>query len=236
MLVDSSTAVSLIHLQAYKLMPDTLKTAITLPGELETLMTADGSPMHIIGHATITIHLKNLRVTHHLIVVESLMTDVILGIDFQREYRILYDWDEDKRCYIRYKGNFLCYTEDMESGINWVSVAKTIHILPKHNRAISVSIKGHDIKTPTACFVRSQYTDTDIKLVDGVHNISRNTTLQVLFINNSNHHVNFPKGMKIGHLEPPIDDLTQISINSATAQKMLPETIKLDSFTPPKYS
>ena len=59
-LVDSGAAVSLIHLQAYKLMPDTLKTAITLPGELETLTTADGSPMHIIGHATITIHLKNL--------------------------------------------------------------------------------------------------------------------------------------------------------------------------------
>ena len=163
------------------------------------------------------------------------MTDVILGIDFQREYRISYDWDEDKRCYIRYKGNFLCYTEDMESGINRVSVAKTIHIPPKHNGVISVSIKGHDIKTTTACFVGSQYTDTDVKLVDGVYNISCNTILQVLVINNSNHHVNFPKGMKIGHLEPPIDDLTQISINSATTQKMLPETIKPDSFTPPKY-
>ena len=147
------------------------------------------------------------------------MTDVILGIDFQREYRISYDWDEDKRCYIR-------YTEDMESGINWVSVAKTIRIPPKHNGVISVSIKGHDIKTPTACFVGSQYTDTDIKLVDGVHNISRNTTLQVLVINNLNHHVNFLKGMKIGHLELPIDDLTQIPINSATTQKMLPETVK----------
>ena len=96
--MDSGTAVSLIHLQAYKLMPDTLKTVITLPGELETLTTADGSPMHIIGHATITLHLKNLRVTHHFIVVKSLMTDVILGIDFQIEYRISYDWDEEKRC------------------------------------------------------------------------------------------------------------------------------------------
>ena len=139
--MDSGAAVSLIHLQAYKLMPDTLKTAITLPGELETLTTANGSPMHIIGHAMITLHLKNLRVTHHFIVVESLMTDVILGIDLQREYRISYDWDEEKRCYIRHKGQFLCYTEDMESGINRVSVAKTIRIPPKHNGAISVSIR-----------------------------------------------------------------------------------------------
>ena len=233
--MDSGAAVSLIHLQAYKLMPDTLKTAITLPGELETLTTANGSPMHIIGHATITLHMKNLRVTHHFIVVESLMTDVILGIDFQREYRISYDWDEEKWCYIRYKGQFLCYTEDMESGINRVSIAKTICIPPKHNGAISVSIKGHNIKTPTACFIRSQYTDPEVKLIDGVHDILRNVTLQVLVINNSNQHVNFPKGMKIGHSEPPIDDSTQIPINSATTQRMLPETVKPDSFTPPKY-
>ena len=40
--------------------------------------------------------------------------------------------------------------------------------------------------------------------------------------------------MKIGHLEP-IDKLTQIPINSATTQRMLPKTIKPDSFTPLKY-
>ena len=75
-----------------------------------------------------------------------------------------------------------------------------------------------------ACFIGSQYTDTEVRLIDGVHDISRNTTLQVLVINNSNQHVNFLKGMKIGHLEPPIDDLAQILINSATTQRMLPET------------
>ena len=41
--------------------------------------------------------------------------------------------------------------------------------------------------------------------------------------------------MKIGHLEPPIDDLGQIPINSATTEWMLPKTVKPDSFTPPKY-
>ena len=77
--------------------------------------------------------------------------------------------------------------------------------------------------------------DTEVKLIDGVHDILHNATLQVLVINNSNQHVNFPKGMKIGHLELPIDDLAEIPINSRTTQWMLPETIKADSFTPPKY-
>ena len=123
----------------------------------------------------------------------------------------------------------------MKSGINRVSVAKTIRIPPRHNGAIPVSIRGHNIKTPTACFIRSQYTDPEVKLIDGVHDILHNATLQVVVINNSNQHVNFPKGMKIGHLEPPIDELTQIPIDSATTQLMLPETVKPDSFTPPKY-
>ena len=74
-----------------------------------------------------------------------------------------------------------------------------------------------------------------MKLIDGVHDILRNVTLQVLVINNSNQHVNFPKGMKIGHVEPPINELTQIPINIVTTQQMLPKTIKRDFFTPPKY-
>ena len=77
--------------------------------------------------------------------------------------------------------------------------------------------------------------DTEVRLIDGIHDILHNATLQVLVINNSNQHVNFPKGMKTGHLEPPIDDLARIPINSATTQQMLLETVKLDSFTPPKY-
>ena len=87
-------------------MPDTLKTAITLPGELETLTTANGSPMHIIRHATITLHLKNLRVTHHFIVVESLMTDVILGIGFERDYQISYDCNEENGVTLDTMDNF----------------------------------------------------------------------------------------------------------------------------------
>ena len=68
-----------------------------------------------------------------------------------------------------------------------------------------------------------------------MHDISCNVTLQVLVINNSNQHVNFLKGIKIGHLEPPADELMQRPINSATTQWMLPKTVKPDSFTPPKY-
>ena len=125
--------------------------------------------------------------------------------------------------------------EDMESEINRVSIAKTIQIPPRHNGATSVSIRGHNIKTSTACFIGSQYMDPEVKLIDGVHDISRSATLQVLVINNSNQHMKFPKGMKIGHLEPPINELTQTPINSATTQRMLPKTVKPDSFTPPKY-
>ena len=85
--------------------------------------------------------------------------------------------------------------------------------------------------------------DPEVKLIDGVHDISHNVTLQVLVINNSNQHVNFPKGMKIGHSSQgdwggqnkTKDELMQIPINSATTQWMLPKTVKPDSFTPPKY-
>ena len=76
--------------------------------------------------------------------------------------------------------------------------------------------------------------DPEVKLIDRVHDISRNVTLQVLVINNSNQHVNFPKGMKIGHLEPPIDELMQIPINSATTQWMfLSNSLTVQNTSPP---
>ena len=123
----------------------------------------------------------------------------------------------------------------MESGINRVSVAKTIRIPPNTTERSQFPLRDMISKLLLLGFIGSQYTDTEVGLIDGVHDITRNATLQVLVINNSNQHVNFLKGMKIGHLEPPIDDLTQIPINSATTQWMLPKTVKLDSFTPPKY-
>ena len=92
-----------------------------------------------------------------------------------------------------------------------------------------------DTTSKLLLLVSLDHNTPEVKLIDGVHDISRNVTLQVLVINNSNQHVNFPKGIKIGHLEPPIDELIQIPINSATTQRMLPKTIKPDSFTPPKY-
>ena len=36
--------------------------------------------------------------------------------------------------------------------------------------------------------------DPEVKLIDGVHDILRNVTLQVLVTNNFNQQVNFPKG------------------------------------------
>ena len=78
---------------------------------------------------------------------------------------------------------------------------------------------------PPRCSVtiKDNHEDHEDQDYNNRDDISYNVTLQVLVINNSNQHVNFPK---IGHLEPPIDELTQIPINSATTQQMLPKTVK----------
>ena len=59
--------------------------------------------------------------------------------------------------------------------------------------------------------------------------------LHVLFANYANKHVTFNKGQCIGHIEPSIDHMPQMSINSLTTQKMIDELVHPDTFTPPLH-
>ena len=50
----------------------------------------------------------------------------------------------------------------------------------------------------------------------GIHNIKDRLTLHILVASSTNKHVTFNKGQYIGKIEPSIDHMPQISINSLT--------------------
>ena len=51
--------------------------------------------------------------------------------------------------------------------------------------------------------------------------------------NYMNKHITFNKGQCIGHMEPPIDRMSQTSVNSVTTERMMDEMVQLDTFTHP---
>ena len=48
----------------------------------------------------------------------------------------------------------------------------------------------------------------------------------------TNKHVTFNKVQCIGHMEPPIDNISQTSVNSVITQKMMDKQVQLDTFKP----
>ena len=90
-----------------------------------------------------------------------------------------------------------------------------------------------------AYFISNQYTkkglNQNIYVLDGIHNIKGKSTLYVKVANYTNKHVTFSKGQCIGHMEPPIDKMSQTSVNSVITQKVMDNQVQPDTFIPPLH-
>ena len=67
-------------------------------------------------------------------------------------------------------------------------------------------------------------------------NIKGKSTLCILCANYTNKHVTFNKGQCIEDIEPSIDHMQQIPINTLTTQQMIDEQVQPDTFTPPLHT
>ena len=59
--------------------------------------------------------------------------------------------------------------------------------------------------------------------------------LYVMIANYTNKHVAFNKGQCIGHMEPPINKMSQTSVNSVITQKMMDDQVQPVTFTCPLH-
>ena len=76
---------------------------------------------------------------------------------------------------------------------------------------------------------------TPIQILNGIYNIKGKSMQYVMVANNTIKHITFNKGQCIGYMEPPIDGMSQTSVNSVLTQKMMDDQVQLDTFTPPLH-
>ena len=79
-ILDTGAAVTLLR-------KDTWDHARPRAAELETwkepkLISVDGSPLHIHGHAEVKINLGDMEFSHHVVIAEGFSSEAILGLDF----------------------------------------------------------------------------------------------------------------------------------------------------------
>ena len=88
LLVDSGSSISLIQESVATAYYRQIDRA---PKGLE-LTSAEGKEIPVLGCITIPLCLGNLQVNHNFVVIPSLISPVILGIDFLQKYNLVLDF------------------------------------------------------------------------------------------------------------------------------------------------
>ena len=212
-LIDLGAAISLIRYSTYQSIDNSLKTLIQ---ETTTkLNVADASPMTALGMTALHLRLVDFKFTPIFIICNRLPdTEILFGIDIQKIFSLLYTWDEEN-CYIQKDSRFLTYTRNCKQKAIIGIVKSTLKIPPRHNGIVPFKIKGHAIKGHTAYFICNEDStkgkDPNINIINGIHHIKGKTSVNILVSNYTNKHVTFNNGEYVGHLEPTMEEIPQIT-------------------------
>ena len=199
--------------------------------------------MMALGSTTLHLWIAEFKFTHNFIICDQLPeTELIFGIDIQK-FSLSYAWDKDKNCYIPQKCKFLIYTHSCNSTATIGTVKSTLKIPPRHSGVIPIKISGPVITTHMAYFLTDDSTpkgkDPSINIIDGIQKIKGKTSVNILVSNYTNKHLTFHKGEYIEHLKlavlDPTDKQDTHQTNSVTLEKMMSETVTLDTFNPPQH-
>ena len=150
-LIDSGATISPIRYSTYQHIYNSFKTPIQ--PITANLNTANGSPMTALGMMALHLRIADFKFTHNLIICNRLPdTQIIFGIDIQKEFSISYLWNKEKNCYIQRDGKFLIYMQNYEQKATIGIVKSSLRILPRHNGVVPIKITGQAIKDHMAYF------------------------------------------------------------------------------------
>ena len=88
MMLDSGSTISLIQESVVTGLPAVKQLALN---ELQ-LVSAAGEPIPVVGRVVLPVQVGGLHVEHPMIVVQSLITQVILGMDFLQKHGLVLDF------------------------------------------------------------------------------------------------------------------------------------------------
>ena len=196
-LINSEAAISLIRYSTHQLTDDSFNMPIQ-PSTMK-LNTADRSPITAVGMTALHLRIADFKFTHNFIICYRLPdTEIILAIDVQKKVSLSYAWDKETNSYIQKDGKFLTYTRNWEQKVTIGIVKSTLKIPPRHNGIIPIKIKGHSITQHIANLISNQDStkgkDSNVNIVNGIHNIKGKISANILVSNYTNKHITFNKG------------------------------------------
>ena len=84
-----------------------------------------------IANDSTSLGIAKFKFTHNFIICDGLPdTEIIFGIDVQKNFSLSYAWDKEKNCYIQKDGRFLTNTQNCKQKVTIGIVKSTLRYLP----------------------------------------------------------------------------------------------------------
>ena len=130
--------------------------------------------MTALGMTVLHLRIAEFKFTHNSLICDRLPdTEIIFGIDIQKQVSLSYAWDKEKNYYIQRDGKFLTYTQNCEQKATIGTVKSSLKILPWHNGVAPIKITGPVIKEHMTYFITdgnsTNGTDPNINIINGIH-------------------------------------------------------------------
>ena len=238
-LIDSGAAISLIRYSTYQTIDSSFKTVIQ--ATMTELNTADGSPMTALGMMAL-----QLRIADFIICGRLPDTEILFGIDIQK--KIPCHMPGIRKRTVTYR-RMVDFSPSPETVNRRQLLGLSSHLSKYHpDTMVSFQSRSKDIQLKdiwhTALVIKIQQRGKipNINIINGIHNIKGKTSVNILMSNYTNKHITFNKGVYIGHLEPPIDEIPQspgnpdaLTTHNITTERIMAEKVRPDTFKPPHH-
>ena len=112
--------------------------------------------MTALGMMTLHLRIAEFKFAPNFVICDrSPDTEIIFGIDIQKNFSISYAWDKAENCYIQKDGKLLTYKRNCEQKVTIGIVKLKLKIPPRHNGVIPIKITGQALKEHMAYFITS---------------------------------------------------------------------------------
>ena len=105
---------------------------------MHKVMSASGSNLGPIGHCDLTLRLGKKQFMDRFTILQDLGRNLILGLNWQYNYRIVCNWNVSGQQYMTHNNKFLCTSAALSNMEPLVKNAGALQLPPRSISIISV--------------------------------------------------------------------------------------------------
>ena len=171
-----------------------------------------GSKLSLLGFSEITCSIRRFTFTEEFAVIEGMVSDMLLGIEWEHKFNIHTGWTRNGNHYIlRGKHDFISKSVNRLKSSSIIKMKGKIELSPQSIASVEVQAP-RDIKGNKKYPLNPEgYLPQGIIPLDLVHSFDKTPrTLFAPILNTSSKYENIPKGSLLGTFEPINEEASEV--------------------------